>query len=195
MVNKIWVFFITVGMIVCIIIGKTNSLNEIILNSSKQALDMIVKIFPVMALWLGIMNIAEKSGLLTKISTKISPLLRVLFPELKKDDPAFGFIASNIVANFFGLGNAATPFGIKTMQSLQERNSKKDTATRSMITFLVINTSGLTAIPTTIIALRMFHGSNNPTEIVLACFITTFLSTILGLLIDRIYARKDSGHD
>lgn len=191
MVNKIWVFFITFGIIVSVFTGKVDSLNEIILNSSKEALDMIVKIFPVMALWLGIMNIAEKSGLLSKISSKISPVLRFLFPELDKNDPTFGLIASNIVANFFGLGNAATPFGIKTMQSLQEKNQNKDTATRSMITFLVINTSGLTAIPTTIIALRMFHGSANPTEIVAACFITTFLSTICGLLIDRFYARKD----
>lgn len=191
MVNKIWVFFITIGIIGCILIGKLDVLNEVILNSTKDALDMIVKIFPVMALWLGIMNIAEKSGLLAKISSKISPILRFLFPELEKDDPAFGFIASNIVANFFGLGNAATPFGIKTMQSLQEKNPHKDIASRSMITFLVINTSGLTAIPTTIIALRLFHGSSNPTEIVLACFITTFLSTICGLFIDRLYARKD----
>lgn len=192
MVNKIWVFFITIGIIGCIFIGKIDVLNEVILNSTKDALEMILKIFPVMALWLGIMNIGVTSGLLNKLSLKIYPILKFLFPDLKKDDASFGLIASNIIANLFGLGNAATPFGLKAMQSLQEKNSKKDTATRSMITFLVINTSGLTIIPTTIIALRMFHGSSNPTEIVLACFITTILSTIIGLFIDRLYARKDN---
>lgn len=192
MVNKIWISFIVIGIIGCILIGKIDSLNEIILSSTKDSLDMIIKIFPVMALWLGIMNIAEKSGLLARISKKISPVLKFLFPELKKDDPTFGFIASNIVANFFGLGNAATPFGIKTMESLQKQNKEKDTASRSMITFLVINTSGLTAIPTTIIALRMFYGSLNPTEIVLACFLATFFSTICGLLIDRFYAKREN---
>ena len=190
MVNIIWCFFIIIGIIGCIIMGKLNILNEIILNSTKESLDMVIKIFPVMTLWLGIMNIASKSGLLKKISMKISPILHFLFPELDKNDETFGYIASNIVANFFGLGNAATPFGIKTMESLQKKNPKKNEATRSMITFLVINTSGLTAIPTTIIALRMFHGSNNPTEIVLACFLATTFSTICALVIDRIYAKR-----
>ena len=190
MVNIIWCIFIIIGLIGSILVGKLNILNEVILNSTKESLDMIIKIFPVMALWLGIMNIASKSGLLKKISIKISPVLHFLFPDLDKNDETFGFIASNIVANFFGLGNAATPFGIKTMESLQKKNPNKNEATRSMITFLVINTSGLTAIPTTIIALRMFHGSSNPTEIVLACFLATTFSTICALVIDRIFARR-----
>ena len=99
------------------------------------------------------------------------------------------YISSNIIANMFGLGNAATPFGLKAMQSLQQLNKKKDTASRSMITFLVLNTSGVTIIPTTIISLRMMYGSSNPTGIVLPCIIITFLSTLSGLIIDRIFAR------
>ena len=190
MVNIIWSFFIIIGIIGCILTGKIDSLSETTLNSTKEALDMTIKIFPVMALWLGIMNIASKSGLLKRISNKIFPLLHYLFPEIDKNDEVFGYIASNIVANFFGLGNAATPFGIKAMKSLQEKNKNKEEATRSMITFLVINTSGLTAIPTTIIALRMFYGSNNPTEIVLACFIATTFSTICAIIIDRIFAKR-----
>ena len=190
MVNVIWCFFIIFGIIGSIAVGKLNILNELILNSTKEALEMVIKIFPVMTLWLGIMNIASKSGLLKKISAKISPILHFLFPELDKNDETFGYIASNIVANFFGLGNAATPFGIKTMESLQKKNPTKEVATRSMITFLVINTSGLTAIPTTIIALRMFHGSSNPTEIVLACFLATSFSTICALIIDRFFAKR-----
>ena len=190
MVNKIWVFFITFGIIVSVFTGKVDSLNEIILNSSKEALDMIVKIFPVMALWMGIMNIAKVSGLLEKFSKLISPVLGKLFPEIPKNHESLSLIASNIVANMFGLGNAATPFGLKAMKSLQDINDKKDTASRSMTTFLVLNTSGVTIIPTTIISLRMMHGSANPTEVVLACILATFLSTIGGLIIDRILARR-----
>ncbi len=192
MVSIIWSLFIIIGIIGTILVGKVDIINEITLNSTKEALDMTIKIFPVMALWLGIMNIASKSGLLKKISIKIFPVLHFLFPELNESDETFGYIASNIVANFFGLGNAATPFGIKAMESLQAKNPQKEEATRSMITFLVINTSGLTAIPTTIIALRMFHGSTNPTEIVLACFLATTFSTICALIIDRLFAKRSA---
>ncbi len=190
MVNIIWGLFIIIGIIGTIISGKIDTISEITLNSTKEALDMVIKIFPVMALWLGIMNIGIKSGLLKKIACKISPILHFLFPDLDKKDETFGFIASNIVANFFGLGSAATPFGIKAMESMQKKNENKEVATRSMITFLVMNTSGLTAIPTTIIALRMFHGSTNPTEIVLACFLATTISTICALIIDRLFAKR-----
>lgn len=190
MVNIIWAFFILIGIIGTILNGKIDIISEITLNSTKEALDMTIKIFPVMALWLGIMNIATKSGLLKKIAIKISPVLHFLFPELDKNDEALGFIASNVVANFFGLGSAATPFGLKAMEAMQKNNPNKKVATRSMITFLVINTSGLTVIPTTIIALRMFHGSSNPTEIVLACFLATSISTICAIFIDRLFAKR-----
>ena len=190
MVNVIWCLFIIIGISGCILNGKIDILASVILDSTKESLDMVSKIFPVMALWLGVMNVALKSGLLEKVAIKISPILHFLFPELDKSDETFGYIASNIVANLFGLGNAATPFGIKAMESMQRKNPKKDEATRSMITFLVINTTGLTIVPTTIIALRMFHGSNNPTEIVLACFLATSFSTISALVFDRIFARR-----
>ena len=190
MINKIWGLFIVVGTIFCLVTNKIELLNTEILESTKSSLDMIVKIFPVMALWMGIMNIATKSGLLQKFSKLISPILGKLFPEIPKDHESLSLIASNVVANMFGLGNAATPFGLKAMKSLQEINDKKDIASRSMITFLVLNTSGVTIIPTTIISLRMMHGSGNPTEVVSACIITTLLSTIVGLIIDRILARR-----
>lgn len=190
MINKIWSFFILSGILFYIITGKIDLLNQEILSSTKSALDLIVKIFPVMALWLGIMHIAEVSGLLKKLSKKISPILSKLFPEIPKNHESLSFIASNIIANMFGLGNAATPFGLKAMKSLQEINPKKDTASRSMITFLVLNTSGVTIVPTTIISLRMMHGSANPTEIVFACIVATLLSTVGGLVMDRILAKR-----
>lgn len=190
MINKIWGFFIIVGSAFCLLTGKIDLLNEEILGSAKSGLDMIVKIFPVMALWLGIMNIAKVSGLLQKFSKFLSPILGKLFPEIPKNHESLSLIASNVVANMFGLGNAATPFGLKAMKSLQDINQKKDTASRSMITFLVLNTSGVTIIPTTIISLRMMHGSANPTEVVSACILATMLSTISGLIMDRILARR-----
>ena len=119
------------------------------------------------------------------------PFLRKIFPDIPENHESFSLIASNIIANIFGLGSAATPFGLKAMTSLQKLNKQKDTATRSMITFLVINTSGLTIIPTTIISLRVMYGSENPTKIVFACIIATFCSTVSGLIIDRIFSRRD----
>lgn len=188
MVNKIWGFFIVVGIITCLLTSNVDSLNIQILECTKTSLDMIFKIFPVMALWLGIMKIASVSGLLEKFSNLLSPFFKFLFPDIPKNHESMQYISSNIVANMFGLGNAATPFGLKAMKSLQELNNKKDTASRSMITFLVLNTSGVTIIPTTIISLRMMYGSTNPTSIVFACILSTFLSTMFGLLIDRLLA-------
>ena len=190
MINKIWGLFIVVGSVFCLITNKVELLNTEILESTKSSLDMIIKIFPVMALWMGIMNIAKVSGLLQKFSKAISPLLRKIFPEIPPSHESLSLIASNIIANMFGLGNAATPFGLKAMKSLQELNNKKDTASRSMITFLVLNTSGVTIIPTTIISLRMLHGSSDPTGIVLPCILATTCSTIAGLLMDRFIASR-----
>ena len=190
MVNKIWGFFLIVGIITCLLTSKLDVLNTEILECTKTSLDMILKIFPVMALWLGIMKIASVSGLLDKFSKLLSPFFHFLFPEIPKNHESMQYISSNIVANMFGLGNAATPFGLKAMKSLQVLNTKKEIASRSMITFLVLNTSGMTIIPTTIISLRMLYGSTNPTSIVLACILSTFLSTFLGLLMDRFLAGR-----
>ena len=189
MVNKIWGFFIIIGIIFCLFNNNIDVINNEILNSCKTALDMTFKIFPVMALWLGIAKIAEVSGILKKLSLKLSGILKFIFPEIPKGHQSLSYISSNIIANMFGLGNAATPFGLKAMQSLQELNTKKDTASRSMITFLVLNTSGVTIIPTTIISLRMMYGSIDPTSIVFPCIIITFTSTFIGLIIDHILAR------
>ena len=186
MINKIWAFFIIVGILFSVITNNLSTLNSEILNSAKVTLNMLLEIFPIMALWLGLMNIAKESGLLFKISKAISPLLSKLFPDIPKGHESIGYIASNIIINVFGLGSAATPFGLKAMKSLQELNPKKDTASKSMITFLVINTGGVTLVPTTIIALRMLYNSPNPTEIVWPCIIATVISSICAVILDRI---------
>lgn len=190
MINYIWASFILIGILFCFFTGNVDVINEEILNSTKTTFDMVIQIFPVMALWLGIMNIAKVSGLLERMAVAISPLLGKLFPDIPKGHESMSLMASNMIVNFFGLGNAATPFGLKAMKSLQELNDNKDVASRSMITFLVFNTSGLTLIPTTIISLRMLYGSSQPTEIVLPCILATLSSTIGGLIMDRILAHR-----
>lgn len=186
MINYIWGVFIVLGVIIGIIKRDPNLTNNLITSGTK-GIDMIINLVPLMCLWLGTMKIAESSGLLNIISNKLSKVIRVVFPEIPKGDPATAYISSNIVMNMLGLGNAATPFGIKAMTRLKELNNNSDVASRSMITFLVINTSSVTIIPTTVISLRIASGSSNPTEIMTACIITTFLSSFIGLLIDRLF--------
>lgn len=190
MVNIIWTILISLGIVYGILTNNLEILNTTIVDSTKVSLEMLFKIFPVLALWMGITKIAETSGLLKKLSKKLSPLLTKFFPEIPKDHESLSLIASNIISNIFGLGSAATPFGLKAMESLQKLNKNKKVASRSMITFLVINTSGLTIIPTTIISLRMMYGSSEPTKIVFACIISTIIATIGGILMDNFLARR-----
>lgn len=190
MINKIWCFFIVSGILFSLLTGNISNINNEIISCSKIALDLVFEIFPVIALWLGLMNIAKQSNLLNIMSKKLSKVLKKLFPEIPENHESLSLISSNIIANMFGLGSAATPFGLKAMKSLQELNKDKKVASRSMITFLVINTSGVTIIPTTIISLRMMHKSVNPTSIVLCAIIATIVSTTSGIIADRILARR-----
>lgn len=187
MVNYIWAFFIIIGIIYSLINGNITAVNNEIINSAASSIDMILKLLPIMCLWLGLMNIAKESGLLNIFSKKMSPIVSFIFKEIPKNHEAIGLISSNILMNMLGLGNAATPFGLKTMKSLQTLNPNKDTATRSMITFLVINTCSVTIIPTTVISFRLLNGATNPTDIVLASIITSFLATFIALILDRIF--------
>ena len=193
MINKLWIGLIVLGSLCLLLTGKSDVLNEQILSSGKATLELVMQIFPLVSLWLGIMNIARESGLLNKVSKFIYPLLHKIFPEIPKGHEAFGFISSNILSNMFGLGNAATPFGLKAMESLQKLNKNKEVASRSMITFLVINTCGLCVVPTTIISLRMLYDSKDPSFITIPCLIISFISLLFGLLVDRIWSKKDGG--
>lgn len=186
MINYIWGVFIILG-ITYSIINKDPNLTNNLLTSGKTSIDMILTILPLMCLWLGITKIAEASSLLTLVSKKLSKVVRIIFPEIPKEHPAIGYISSNIVMNMLGLGNAATPFGIKAMEKLKELNQNKDVASRSMITFLVINTSSVTIIPTTVISLRLLHGSIDASEIIPVTILTTFISTFIALILDRIF--------
>ncbi len=194
MINKLWAFLIISGSLCLLVTGKSDILNAQILSSGKATLELVMQIFPLVSLWLGIMNIAKESGLLSKLSNLIYPLLHKIFPDIPKGHESFSFISSNIIANMFGLGNAATPFGLKAMESLQKINKNKEVASRSMITFLIINTCGLCIVPTTIISLRMLYGSEDASYIAIPCLIISFISLIFGLIIDRMWNRKDGGN-
>ncbi len=191
MVNIIWGIFLIIGITYGLISGNIESVNSEILGSAKTALKMIFEILPVLVVWMGLMKIAEDSGLLNKISLVLSKPLKFLFPSIPVGNKALGLIASNVAVNMMGLGNAATPFGLKAMDELQKINPKKDTASEAMITFLVLNTGGVTLIPTTVIALRMLHGSNNPTEIIITSIIATLCSCSSGLILDYFIRRKN----
>ena len=137
MVNLIWMLLIVIGILFGLFTSKLDVINPTIVNSTKISLEMLFKIFPVVALWMGLTKIAEVSGLLKKLSNKLSPMLTKIFPEIPAGHESLSLIASNMIANIFGLGSAATPFGLKAMSSLQKLNKKKDTASRSMITSCV----------------------------------------------------------
>ena len=191
MMNKIWGLFIIVGVLFGIFTGNIGSINDEIIGCGEVVLNMVLKLFPIMALWLGIMNIALVSGLLGIISRFLYPITRFIFPDIPKNSGVVGLISSSFVFNMFGLGNAATPVGLKAMNGLKEL-SNSDCASRSMITFLVLNTTGFTIIPTTIISVRLMHGSVNPSIIVFPCVLASFFSTVFGLVIDRLFSMRSN---
>ncbi len=189
MINKIWFLFISIGIVFGIVNNKIDLINTQIIKSAKDSLDIFLNIFPTLVLWVGVMNIVSESGLLIKISNFMYPLFKHIFPDIKKGDEALSYISSALTANFLGMSNAATPFSIKAMKSLQEINTNKECASRSMITFLLINSTGFVLVPTTVISLRMMYKSINPSKIILPTLLTTFLSTIIAIILDKIINR------
>lgn len=192
MVNYIWVFMTLVGIIFALVNGTMEEVNKAIFVGAKEAVTLCIGLISILVFWLGMMRIAEESGLLDRLSKLCRPLIKRLFPEVPGDHPAMGYILSNMIANMFGLGNAATPLGIKAMEELKQLNGGGDSASRSMVTFLAINTASITIIPTTVIAIRMNYNSASPTEIVVPTLIATIISMIAAVLIDRYFYNRRS---
>ena len=192
MVNYIWVILTVVGIVFGMVNGTMDEINQAIFTGAKEAVTLSIGLISILVFWLGMMRIAEEAGLLNALAKVFRPLVKMLFPEVSADHPAMGYILSNMIANMFGLGNAATPLGIKAMEQLQELNGGKITASRSMVTFLAINTASITIIPTTVIAIRMQYHSSSPTEIVFPTVIATILSAIGAILIDRYFYYRRS---
>lgn len=190
MIGYIWAFLIAVGIIFSFFTGNINVLNDSILTNANKALELMLNLLPIIVLWTGILKIAEDSGLLNKFANLLNPLLKRLFPDVPKDNKALGYISSNIAANMLGLGSAATPAGLKAMEELQKINKNKDVASTPMITFLVLNTAGVTIIPTTVLALRVAYHSKDAGSIIIPSIIATFCASLAGLLLDYLIRRS-----
>lgn len=186
MINYIWLVFLSVGILYAAINGRIEVVTQSAISGAEAAVTLAFKLVGVMCLWLGIMKIAERAGLISVVSWLLGPIIRLLFPGVPKQHPALGAIVMTVSANMLGLGNAATPFGIKAMQHLQELNPNKATATPAMCTLLALCTTGFTIVPATLIALRSAAGSINPAEIVGVTIITSLTATCIVLTIDFI---------
>ena len=193
--NYIWIFFFLTAMafaLFALVTGDYSVFPAIIdatFDSAKTGFEISLGLTGVLSLWMGFMAVGEKAGLVAALSRMLSPLFTRLFPDVPKGHPAFGHIFMNISANMLGLDNAATPLGLKAMESLQELNPKKDTATNPMIMFLVLNTSGLTLIPISIMVYRAQMGAAQPTDIFIPILLATFFSTLAGIIITSLYQK------
>jgi spore maturation protein A len=187
--NAIWLALMVVGVGVAAFTGKASAVTDAAFAAGKLAIETIIQLAGLMALWMGLMKIAEQSGLMEGLAALLRPVVRLLFPTVPGNHPAIGAILMNISANMLGLGSAATPMGLKAMQELQELNDDKETASEAMCTFLTLNTSSITLIPGTIIALRAASGSINPSEIVGATLVASVAAGVIGITLDWLVRR------
>lgn len=189
MLNIIWPVFLIISIIFSILMGNINELNSSIFQSTSDAVNLCITLLGTMCLWNGIMQIANKTTFIKKITKLLSPLMKLLFPKIRKDDEVYQEISMNIVANVLGLGNAATPLGIKAMKSMQEKNIDKKVLTNEMATFIVLNTASIQIIPTTVIAIRNSLGSTNPTAIIVPVWVATICAAIAGITATKIFIK------
>ena len=194
--NYIWVAFFGIAFLIAagklLFVGDASVFPAIMdstFDSAKNAFEISLGLTGVLSLWMGIMKIGERGGLVNLLARGLSPLFCKLFPDIPKNHPVIGNIFMNISANMLGLDNAATPLGLKAMEGLQELNPKKDTATNPMIMFLVLNTSGLTIIPVSILVYRAQMGAAQPTDVFIPILLATFVSTLVGIIVTSLYQR------
>lgn len=194
--NYIWIAFFAVAFVIALIklifmgdVSVFPAIMDSTFETSKTAFEISLGLTGVLSLWLGVMKIGEKGGVVSALSRLLGPVFAKLFPDIPKGHPVVGNIFMNISANMLGLDNAATPLGLKAMEGLQELNKKKDTASNPMIMFLVLNTSGLTIIPVSILVYRAQMGAAQPTDVFIPILLATFCSTLAGIIVTSIYQR------
>lgn len=173
MLNTIWPIFILVSFSYAIFSGNLEQLNHSIFASTSDAIRLSIELLGTICLWNGIMQVANKTTIINKLTNLLNPIIKLLFPEMRKNKQIKQEISMNMIANILGLGNAATPLGLKAMKSMQKENDKKDTLSNSMLMFIVLNTASIQIIPTTVLAIRNSLGSQNPTTIVFPVWIAT----------------------
>ena len=189
MINWIWLGLIVSGVIVAAFTGRMAEVTDAAFDAAKTAVTLSIGLIGIMALWLGLMKIAEEGGAVRFIARLLRPVMTRLFPDVPAEHPAMGSMLANIAANTLGLGNSATALGLKAMQDLQSLNKGSATASNAMVTFLVINTTSVTVIPATVIALRASAGSTNPTSIIGTTIIATICSTVVGVISAKLLQR------
>ena len=193
MINYIWSAFLVISITCGIITNKTRQLSNAIMTGASDAISLVISIAGMMALWTGLMKIAEKSGLTLKIARLFSPAIKFLFPGLSPNSPATRAICMNITANLLGLGNAATPLGINAMHEMQKLNKNKSRASNSMIMFVVINTASLQLVPTLLCTIRQKYGSANPLDILPCLWISSMAALTVGVTLTKLLEGKN--HD
>ena len=186
MINYIWCGMIIIGIIVGTLTGNIEAVSTAAIEWAETAVELSLGLIGVMALWLGLMKIAEEAGIVRGMGLLMKPIMVKLFPEVPADHPAMGSIVANMAANFFGLGNAATPLGIKAMQELQDLNENKDEASNAMVMFLAINTSSVTLISSSTIAYRSAAGAANPADIIGPTIVATIVSTAVAIIACKV---------
>ena len=190
MLNIIWPAFIILSFIYALITGRVNEVNSGIFESAKSAVELSITFLGTICLWNGIMEIVKKTTLMNKLTKLLYPALKFLFPDLKNNEKAKAEISMNIIANVLGLGNAATPLGLKAMKTMQNDNKKKDTLSNSMAMFIVLNTASLQLIPTNVIAIRTSMNSQNATQIIFPVWGATVVAAIVGIIATKIIIKK-----
>ena len=189
LLNTIWPVFIILSFSFAIFSGNIDNLNQSIFSSTEEAVSLCITLLGTMCLWNGIMKVAAETSVMNKLTKVLTPVINMLFPELKNNERIKKEISMNIVANILGLGNAATPLGIKAMKSLQEENEDKKVLTNSMATLIVLNTASIQLIPTTVIAIRNSLGSQNPTNIIFPVWIATISAAIAGIVATKLFIK------
>lgn len=183
--NLIWCSLIVIALIYGFLTGNIKSVNDVIIGVGEETFNFALPLIMATCFWNGIMTVAKSVGVLHFLERLIHPFLSLILPDLKDQPEALQYISANIIINMFGLGFAATPSGLKAMKLMQEKNPHKDTATRSMVTFLVLNTAGVTILATSIVTLRNQFGAQNPTDFLPLAVIATTCASVGGLLLDR----------
>ena len=190
MLNIIWPIFIIIAFVYAIIIGKVDEVNQSIFDSAASAVGLSITFLGTMCLWNGIMKIVQETSLMEKLTKILRPVMKWIFPDLRNNEKAYQDISMNIIANILGLGNAATPLGLKAMKTMQKDNSKKDRLSNSMVMFIVLNTASLQLIPTTVIAIRSSLGSENPSSIIIPVWIATIVAAAVGVCISKVLMKR-----
>lgn len=189
LLNAVWLGLLLLGIMAAAVNGRIEVVTEAALSAAQNGVTICIELIGIMTMWLGLLKVAEKAGLVELLARAVRPLTRLLFPSIPPGHPAMGAIIMNISANVLGLGNAATPFGLKAMQEMQKLNQNSDTASDAMCTFLAINTSCITLIPATIIGVRAAAHSANPTEIVGPTILATACAMVVAITADILLRR------